>query len=191
MAFAFSKLTLINQALLALGLLPVATVNESDAAKFIAAKLDSLLPPLLRCSDWNFAVKYREDSTPLTQNFSPDYPYTYQLPYDYGRFIRCGSNHPLADYRLVDGYVLSHQNPFSYYYTVNNVDYHLMPPNFARALALYAAADSAIALTENIQLARMLESKYQQEKMEALLFDKMEQGIKTTAHNDFDRVSEV
>jgi hypothetical protein len=189
MALSTSKLTVINQALLALGLLPVATVNESDAAKFIAAKLESLLPNLLLTTNWHFAVKYQENNTPLTQNFSPDYPYTYQLPYDYGRFIQCGSY--LADYKLVDGYVLSHTKPFAYYYTVNHIDYAMMPPNFARTLALYASADSAIVLTQNVQLASTLESKYQQEKMNALLLECMEQGIVTAPHNDFDRVRVV
>ncbi len=183
MSLSPSKLTVINQALLELGLLPVATVNESDVAKFIAAKLDSLLPNLLLATHWHFAMKYREDNTPLTQNFSPDYPYTYQLPYDFGRFIQGGS-HQINDYLLVDGYVLSHSKSFSYYYTVNHLDYDVMPP----LLALYAAADSAIPLTQNIQLATHLESKYQQEKINALLLDNMEQGIKTAAQNDFDRV---
>ncbi len=186
MASSYSKLTAINQALLELGLLPVAAVNESDAAKFIAAKLDSLLPNLLLTTHWHFAMKYREDSTPLTQNFSPEYPYTYQLPYDFGRFLHSRSQ--LSDYALIDGYVLSHSKPLAYYYTVNTIDYAVMPPYFARTLALYTAADSAIALTQNVQLAHLLESKYQQEKMNALLLESMEQGIKTAPHNDFDRV---
>jgi hypothetical protein len=131
-------------------------------------------------------MKYREDSTPLTQNFSPEYPYTYQLPYDFGRFIRQLDDR--TDYVLVDGYVLSHSKPFAYYYTVSTVDYAVMPTYFARTLALYGAADSAIALTQNVQLAHFLESKYQQEKMNALLLESMEQGIKTAPHNDFDRV---
>jgi len=189
MPLSQSKLTLINQALLELGLLPVATVNESDAAKFIAAKLDSLLPNLLLATNWHFAVKYREDNTPLTQNFSPDYPYTYQLPYDFGRFIQCG--HQIVDYLLIDNCVLSHSKPFTYYYTVNHLDYDVMPPLFARTLALATAADSAVALTQNVQLAHLLESKYQQEKMNALLLESMEQGIMTAPHNDFDRVRVV
>lgn len=185
MALSLSKLTLINQALLELGLLPVATVNESDAAKYIAEKLNSLLPNLLLITYWHFAMKYREDNTPITRNFSSGYPYTYQLPYDFGRFYYCGSQ--CVDYQLVDGYVLSHSKPFSYYYTVNSVDYAVMPTYFARTLALYAAADSAIALTQNVQLAHLLESKYQQEKMNALLLENMEQGIRTAPYNDFNR----
>jgi hypothetical protein len=184
-----SKLTLINQTLLELGLLSVTAVNESDAAKFIAAKLDNLLPNLLLTTHWHFAMKYREDSTPLTQNFSPDYSYTYQLPYDFGRFLHSRSQ--LSGYALIDGYILSHSKPFAYYYTVNTVDYAVMPSYFARALALYAAADTAISLTQNVQLAHLLESKYQQEKMNALLLESMEQGIKTAPFNDFDRIRVV
>ena len=77
MALPFSKLTVINQALLALGCSPVANEKESEAAQFISEKLDSLLPILLLSETWWFAVKYREDNTPITQNFSPDYRYTY------------------------------------------------------------------------------------------------------------------
>lgn len=187
MALSTSKLTAINQALLELGLLPVASVNESDASKFIAAKLECLLPNLLLATNWHFAMKYQEDNTPLTQNFSPDYSYTYQLPYDFGRFFHCGAQ---FDYQLVDGYALSHSKPFAYYYTVNSIDYAVMPPHFARALVLYAASDSAIALMQNVQLASLLENKYQQEKMNALLLESMEQGVKHP-HNDFDRVRVV
>lgn len=189
MALFLSKLTLINQALLELGLLSVAAVNESDAAKFIAAKLDSLLPNLLLTTNWHFALKYREDNTPLTENFSPEYPYTYQLPYDFGRFYHGGSQ--FVDYQLIDGYVLSHSKPLTYYYTVNTVDYAVMPTYFARVLALYAAADSAIALTQNVQLAHLLESRYQQEKMNALLLESMEHGLMIAPHNDFDRIRVV
>lgn len=59
-----------------------------------------------------------------------------------------------------------------------------MPTYFARVLPLYAAADNAIALTQNVQLAHLLESKYQQEKMNVLLLEGMEQGIKITPYND-------
>lgn len=186
MALSLSKLTLINQALLELGLLPVATVSESDAAKYIAEKLNSLLPNLLLTTHWHFAIKYREDNTPITQNFSSDYPYTYQLPYDFGRFSHYGSQ--CVEYQLVNNYILSHSKPFSYYYSVNSIDYAVMPPYFSRALALYAAADSAIALTQNVQLAHLLESKYLQEKTNSLLLESMDQGSLTAPNNDFDRV---
>ncbi|WP_010597621.1 hypothetical protein [Rickettsiella massiliensis] len=188
MALPFSKLTVINQALLALGLSPIANEKESEAAQFISEKLDSLLPILLLSETWRFAVKYREDNTPITQNFSPDYRYTYQLPFDYGRFIKLGANRFILDFELVDGYILTNTNPFIYYYLVNTMDYSILPPIFARTLALYAASDSAVSLTQNVNLANYLEAKYEKEKMNALLLNNMERDIKAAPFNDFDRV---
>lgn len=195
MALPFSKLTVINQALLALGLSPIANEKESTAAQFISEKLDSLLPILLLSDTWRFAVKYREETTPLTQNFSPDYRYTYQLPFDYGRFIKLGGNrfhlNFILDFEIVDNLILTNSNPFRYYYLVNTLDYSILPPIFARTLALYAATDSAIPLTQNAQLANLLNAQYLQEKMNALLLNSMEQDIKGAPYNDFDRVMYV
>lgn len=179
---------MINQALLALGSSPVANEKENEAAQFISEKLDSLLPMLLLSETWRFAVKYREDNTPITQNFSPDYRYSYQLSFDYGRFIKLGANRFVLDFELVDGYILTNTKPFAYYYLVNTIDYNSMPPIFARILALYAAADSAIPLTQNVSLAQLLNSQYLQEKTNAILLNNMERDIKGSPYNDFDRV---
>lgn len=189
MASTFSKLTVINQTLLALGLSPIANEKESEAAEFISEKLDSLLPILLLSETWGFAVKYREDNTPITQNFSPDYRYTYQLPFDYGRFIKLGANRFVLDFSITDNMILTNSRPFQYYYCVNTMDYSIMPPLFARTLALYAAADSAIPLTQNVNLANLLHTQYQQEKLNAILLNNMERDIKGGApYNDFNRV---
>lgn len=192
MAFPFSKLTVINQALLTLGLAPIANEKESEAAQFISEKLDGLLPILLLSDTWNFAVKYRDDNTPITQNFSPDYRYTYQLPFDYGRFIKLGVNRFnlkfLLAFEIIDQMILTNSRPFRYYYLVNTMDYSLLPPLFARTLALYAAADSAISLTQNVSLAQLLHSQYLQEKTNAILLNNMERDIKSAPFNDFDRV---
>jgi hypothetical protein len=188
MALPFSKLTVINQALLALGFSPVANETESESAKFMSEKLDSLLPILLLSETWRFAIKYREDNTPITQNFSPDYRYSYQLPFDYGRFVQLGNNRFVLDFAIIDELILTNTKPFTYYYVVNDMDYSIMPPIFARTLALYAAADAAIPLTQNVQLSNLLNTKFLQEKTNALLLNNMERDIKTAPYNDFDRV---
>lgn len=188
MALSFSKLTVINQALSAIGASPVANENETERSKFISAKLDQLLPILLLSETWRFAIKYREDNTPITENFSPDYRYTYQLPFDYGRFVQLGHNRFVLDFAIVDELILTNNRPFTYYYAVNKIDYSIMPPLFARALALYAATDSAIPLTQNVQLANLLNTQYLQEKNNALLLNNMERDIKGAPYNDFDRV---
>lgn len=102
MASSFSKLSIINQALLAIGASSVANENETERSKFISAKLDQLLPLLLLTETWRFAIKYREENTPITENFSPDYRYTYQLPFDYGRFVQLSHNRFVLDFAIVD-----------------------------------------------------------------------------------------
>lgn len=188
MALLFSKLTVINEALLAIGAAPVANENETERSKFISEKLEHLLPILLLSETWNFATKYREDDTPITQNFSPDYRYTYQLPFDYGRFVQLANNRFVLDFVIIDRLILTNTKPFRYYYVVNTIDYSIMPPIFARTLALYVAADSAIPLTQNVQLAKLLNAQYLQEKTNALLLNNMERDIKSAPYNDFDRV---
>src|SRR5690349_12849443 len=142
-----AKLDLINRALAELGRLQVSNINESQDAQFISNKVDELLPVMLLDYPWNFAVQYREDSTPLVSNFSPDYEYAYQLPSDYGRFYMwatSGAQYPY--YAILDNQLLADTKPIQYYYIVNFADYSVLPPLFCRAFVLYVAAESALIL---------------------------------------------
>jgi hypothetical protein len=81
MALSFSKLSIINQALLAIGASPVANENETERSKFISEKLDQLLPLLLLTETWRFAIKYREENTlsPRIFHLITDIPINYLL----------------------------------------------------------------------------------------------------------------
>lgn len=63
MALSFSKLSIIHQALLAIGASPVANENETERSKYISDKLDQLLPLLLLTETWRFVIKFREEKS--------------------------------------------------------------------------------------------------------------------------------
>lgn len=182
-----SKLDVINQAMIEIGRLPVTNENDSDASQLISAKIDLLLPLMLLETTWNFAVKYISDSTPNTQQFSPEYLYTYQLPFDYGRLFRFQTNCWPLTYMITDGLLLTDILPIQYYYIVNSIDFDAFNALFYRALSLYTASDSCLVLTNNEQLTQYLAQKYEKAKSDAMLFNDMERDVRTVPYNDYDR----
>ncbi len=187
-----SELQLVNRALSELGRLPVQTVANSPDAQYVANKINELFPEVLLDCNWTWAIKYREDNTPLTIEFSPDYIYTYQLPGDFGKFYRwasTGAQWPI--YEFADGYLLAQTKPVQYYYIVNQASYAVLTPLFARALILYAAAKSAPTLTNNVQLSGYLEKQYEISRIKAILENDMERSVVSTPYNDFNRLTYV
>jgi hypothetical protein len=187
-----TQLQLINRTLSELGKLPVTAINDGYDAQYVANKLAELLPELLLEYNWNFAVKYITDDSPLVLEFSPDYSYTYQLPGDFGHFFKwaaTGSQWPI--YQFTDGYLLAQVKPVQYYYIVNTCAYEVLPPKFARALVLYTAAKSAPTITNNVNLTQYLEKEYEKALAKSILQNDMERSISTTPYNDFDRITFV
>jgi hypothetical protein len=182
-----AKLDVVNQALLELGRLPVVQISDSPDAQLISAKIDILLPLLLLKAEWNFAIKFRIDSTPLTQNFSTDFIYTYQLPADFGRFFKFSTTTFPLFYEFVGNLLLCNTFPIQYYYVVNTVDYAAITTMFYRALALYAAGDTCMTLTQNAPLAKYIMDKYKDDVANAILLNDQERYIQSTPYNDFDR----
>lgn len=187
-----SQLQLVNRCLSELGRLSVSSITDSDDAKYVAAKINELYPELLLETNWNFAVVYRTDSTPLSTDFSPDFSYSYQLPGDFGRFFKwaaTGAQWPV--YEFSDGLLLAQTLPVQYYYISNQVSFTVLTPLFSRALILYAAAKSAPTLTNNVSLMGYLERQYEKALVKAILQNDMERSVTTTPYNDFDRISYV
>lgn len=189
-----STLSIVNQALLEIARLPVTNINDSPDSILMAAKIDILLPVLLQETHWNFAIKFRQDSTPLTTQFSPDYENTYQLPFDYGQMFNWGDfNNTFSDpgslpFLITDGLISTNENPISYYYIVSNVDPDALSTLFYRALVLYVASDSCLALTENQALTKYLREKYEYERGRAVNRNDMESFKTTRPYNDYDRI---
>lgn len=187
-----SKLTVVNQALQELGRLPVTAINDDDSAIVISNKLDALLPEMLLRTDWNFAIQYVSINTPLSSDFSPEFTYSYQLPFDFGRFDRFSPTITYAgNYRIVDGMLLSNVRPVQFYYVVNNISYASIPALFERALVMYVSARTCMTLTNNVQLTTYLEGEYKEALMNAILSNDMERRVVTMPYNDFDRTTFV
>lgn len=187
-----SQLQLVNRTLSELGRLQVTSINDSPDATYVAAKIAELFPEVLLEANWNFAVRYRTDDTPLTTPFSPDYLYAYQLPGDFGKFFKwaaTGAQWPV--YEFADGMLLAQTRPVQYYYIVNIADYSVLTPLFSRALILYTASKSAPSLTNNVALTQYLEKEYMKSLAKAILENDMERSVTTTPYNDFDRITYV
>ncbi len=187
-----SQLQLVNRCLSELGRLPVQAIADSNDATYVSNKIDELLPEVLLDYNWDWAVKYREDNTPLTTEFSPDYSYTYQLPGDFGMFFKwaaTGAQWPI--YEFADGYLLAQTRPVQYYYIVNQVSPSVITPLVSRALILYAAAKSAPTLTNNVQLSEYLEKEYEKARVKAILQNDMLRSVTSTPFSDFQRLTYV
>jgi hypothetical protein len=190
---AITKLDTVNQVLNELGFPPVAILNQTNQSLLISNKLDILLPEMLEETDWNFAIKFVFNNTPLTTTISPDFLYNYELPGDYNRLDRfswrSGNGWLNYSWRIIDNVIMTNVRPILYYYVVNDADYSVFDSVFWRALVLYAAAECAVILTQNEKLQRQLEAKYQQKLSQAVLRNDMEREVCSTPYNDFDRTA--
>lgn len=188
-----SRLSIVNQALGKIGRLPVTNILDSEDAQLLDLKIDLLLPVLLESTIWNFALKYVNDTTPLTTQFSPDYSNTFQLPFDYGHMYNWGgfdynfSDQAALPYLISDGLISTNESEINYYYVVSNIDVSAISTLFYRALVLFIAYDSALVLTENERLLKELYAEFQEAKSDAILRNDQERFIVSKPYNDYDR----
>lgn len=184
-----SKLEMVNRVLSQLGKQYVTAIDDSEASQYISNKIDELHSELLLSYDWPWAIIYREDNTPLVENFSPDYVYSYQLPADFGKFFSWSLSGPAWPlYAFMDGMLLADTRPIQYYYISNNAPYEVISALYARALVLYTAEQSALFLTNNVQLTAYLEKEFMKAKIRAIQQADMERSIRSIPYNDFNRI---
>jgi hypothetical protein len=190
-----SLLDLTNRTLSEIGRQPVQSLNPPDITPdsvIISNKIIELAPEVLQDYNWNFAIVYVADYSPLTTNFSPDFVYSYQLPGNYGKFFRwatTGAQWPL--YEIVDGMMLANTLPIQYYYIANDTDFDAWPTLVARQLVLYAACKVAPTLTQNFKLVAYLKEEYKEARTKAILENDMERSVQSTPYNDFNRITFV
>jgi hypothetical protein len=187
-----SLLDLTNRSLSELGRLPVDAVTDSQDAEYVQNKILELYQEVLLDYNWNFAIVYVTNYSPLTTNFSPDYVYSYALPGNYGKFYRwasTGAQWPY--YAIVDGMMLANTLPIQYYYIANDIPFENWPPLVSRLLVLYAAAKSAPTLTNDMTLVAYLEKEYEKARVKAILENDMERSVMATPYNDFNRITFV
>lgn len=187
-----SLLDLVNATLNELGRLPVTAITDGDDSQAIANKITLLAPEILLDYNWNFAVTYVANYSPLTTNFSPDYIYSYALPGNYGKFFKWASTGAQwPNYAIIDGMMLANTLPIQYYYIANDTPFSVWPPLVVRTLVLYAASKIAPAMTNDRSLMAFLEKEYYLKRIDAIRQNDMERSIMSAPYNDFDRVTFV
>lgn len=185
-----SQLDVINYALTEIGRLPVVNAEDTQGSQLMLSKVDALLRKYLKLTDWNFAIKYVTDNTPVVSPFSDQYLYSYQLPADFGRFDRTGRQLSATFglyYRLIDNFIVTNSRPFAYYYVVKQCSYGVIDDTSFIAMGLYLASECAMALTNDKLLVAYLKQSYGKALADAMRFNDMERFIQSTPYNDFDR----
>lgn len=187
-----SELDLVNDALSLLGKPAVDSVDANPSAQFIARKISTLHPELLLNENWIFASVNKYDNLPISPNYSDDYTYTYQLPTNFGRFFRWAKTvSQEVYYQFSDGYLLCNMKPVSYWYIINDADYEVLPPLYAKALAHYAASESCLVLTNNKDLTVYLTNQFNAALNMAIKFNNTQKPIVGAPYNDFQRIAYV
>lgn len=184
-----SMADVVNQVLNEFGRLPVPDYTQDQSGILISNKVNVLLPELLLSTDWNFAITYVIDSSPIIPPISPEYYYNYQLPPNYNRMDRISwftINFGLV-YRIIDNILMCNVYPIQYYYVVNNADLGVISASFYRALVLYVAATTCMAITNDEKLTAYLNVEYKNKRIDAIRQNDMDRQIFSTPYNDFDR----
>ena len=188
-----TQIDVVNQVLNELGRLPVSDINDDNSSILISNKIDVLYPELLQRTDWNFAIAYVTDNTPLTTRISPEYLFNYQLPPNYDRMDRVSwlSINFGWVYRIIDDVIITNVRPIQYYYVVNDASLSVISETFYRALVLYVASASAPSITNNTGLVKYLKTEYIMKLNDAIRQNDMDRMIVSTPYNDFDRTTYI
>jgi hypothetical protein len=184
-----SKLDVVNASLNELGRQAVQALDQSADSQILSAAVDGFMQELMTKTDWNFLIKFVKDNNPLSQSFSPDFVYSYQLPPDYARMDRFSpqSTNFGFYYRIIDGLLCTNSKPMQYYYVSNATDYSVITPLFFQALSLYLAFRRCMVITQDQNLTRTLSGLYMDKITAAILLNDMERYVETAPFNDYDR----
>lgn len=163
-----NRLDIVNGVLRLLGNAPENSLrSDNELLKSINYSVDSSVDMLLLMYDWTFAIKFITFSTPNSTNISPEYKYTFELPYDFLRIHKfmcgCSMPHPCC-FEIINNVILSNQCPIKFYYIVNKIkNFDLLPTYFCRLVSFFIAQDIALSYTKNLTLQQYLTVRYKEE----------------------------
>lgn len=161
-----TKLEIINYALAYLGNPPVNTLDlNNTVVQAMSSIYDQQLPDVLASHPWRFALKWAELIQDTSTPEDPRWNYAYQLPGDY---IQAYQSYPWANYTIVtDRIVWTNINPPFKWGYIANVSEGLFPPYFSKLMSYVLAAESAMLITENVEIAQYWEQKAMVQKVSA------------------------
>lgn len=153
-----TKLEIINTALSYLGNVQVNTLDISNPViQAMSTIYDTMKPDELAGHPWHFALTWKTlDQDPATPD-DPRFNFAYYLPVDY---VQAWNTYPAGNYEIItEKTIYSNINPPWKWLYVANVDEGLYPSYFSKLMALSLAAESAMLVTENTQIAQYWEQK--------------------------------
>ena len=167
-----SIIQICNQALIALGEAPIASLDDnSKAASTLNTLYDPVRKELLRTHPWNFAITQATLSifgtTPLF-----DYNAAYALPSNCLRVW--GVVNAFTPWRVVGKLIYSNDSSLGIYYVADITDSTQFDALFEQALVLLLAIRSSFAITQNVSLEPVLQQKFKLKLAEAKLRDSQE-----------------
>lgn len=192
MATGYQELDVVNYVLAEIGRTPITNISDSPSAQVIANKIPVLLKNLLIETIWNFTLRQRTDSTPITNNPYSDYTYAYQLPVDYGRMQNVTTGLiGFPPYEIRDNYIVSNNLPITYIYIVNNATYNDFTDYFFLTLCYKVAGDVCLVLTQNQKLQQDIMMKYKDKLAVAIALNAYEKPIVNMPYNEYNRTTFV
>lgn len=168
-----SQLSIINSALNYLGNPSVATLDATNP--IIGAMMhmySSLSADLLSSHPWTFAMKWeplilQSSSSPIDR-----FNYTWNMP---ANIVRVWETYPNTNYEICQRDVYSNISQDWKWRSVYNVGEGSWSDGFVRFITFSLAAESAILITENANLAQYWEQKAANQKALARYIDSQNQ----------------
>jgi hypothetical protein len=185
MANDISKTSIINLALANLGQKLISSADENtQTARTAGLMYDFVRRTLLRAHDWAFSLQWAELAASTVESPSLTLPYVFALP----------SNNLFVKKLSYEGIPLHHQLPYLLFndeqgnkliacpyenakllYVKDEDNTALFDPAFVACFALLLAAELAVPLAGDSNLAQLMLSKYQSKLDEARQTNKIEQ----------------
>lgn len=181
------ELDYVNGILSELAIKNVQSINDNETSLFIYNRLRVLYVHVLQRANWNFAVEFIYDASPMVYNISPNYQYTYLLPADFGHLFKFTNQILPTVYEIVDGYLLCNSKPVQYEYIKNNQSLSVFPPLVMDMIVLYVASRVCLVLTQDIKLTSYLKSLYEERFSECVRVNAFANQIDNAKHINYDR----
>lgn len=183
MANDISKTSIINLALANLGQKLISSdKEETQTARTAGLMYDFVRRNLLRAHDWAFSLHWAELAASETKSPDENLPFVFALPADcfFVKKIEYFRSAPSLPYTLFNDaagnkLVAAPDANVRALYVRDEDNTTLFDPAFVACFVLLLAAELAVPITGDSQLAQLMLSKYQSQLDQARLTNKVEQ----------------
>lgn len=182
MAIPTTKISLVNQVMNELGRPAVVQAEDDPWSIVIEQGMDDDIQYLLGEHTWTFARKLFTSSSPNVYNPSIYYNYAYTLPPD---FLSLYNQNGSLQYQVLQNSLCINDNPVTYYYIANTIDYTILPWYFIRLIRYYRASNVALDLTQNTNVEQAKKQLYINELANAKIQDIMREPINEMPYNPY------